>query len=330
MSPIHSLIAAFAAIGGVGHISPPHVTHHPGPSARRAPLTWAPPALSHPTTIDVKRGLDPDVLNLSTDKDYVLKMPATVDRGTIEINGGHNVVLIGGQITVPSTANQTDNAADDTDTAIYVKGSTGTVHIEGLLLNGQGKTMFDGIDTNAPRAIVQVENVRMTGLWGSADTEHADAIEPWGGARALRVDNLTAIGDYQGLTVKPALGSVGLGQYQNVDLTAKAYPPTLASKSHGGGIMLWLTNGSRCTTTPMRLSHIYIDNETDRIPTGSTVWPTTTAAVPCRAQQTGNVVSWPGLPMIHGSVTFGAPPTGPFVPAGTVGVGYQSPGYAAR
>ena len=122
-------------------------------SGADAPLIWAPPILTNPTTIDVKSG-DPDVLNLSTSKDYILQMPATPDVGTIEINGGHNVVIMGGQITVPSTANQTDNGADDTDTAIYIKGSTGTVHIEGMLINGQTNTMFDGIDINAPQATV--------------------------------------------------------------------------------------------------------------------------------------------------------------------------------
>jgi hypothetical protein len=299
-------------------------------SGADAPLTWAPPALSYPTTIYVKSGLDPDVLDLSTSKDYIIKLPASGDTGTVEIDGGHNVVLIGGQITVPSTANQTDNGADNTDTAIYVRGSTGTVQIEGVLITGQTNTMFDGIDTNAPQATVQVENVRMTNLWGSLSSEHADAIETWGGVKTLRVDDLTAQGDYQGLTVKPDMGSIGSAQFQNVDLTAEPPPAALASRYVPGGKMLWLTSGtSSCTTTPMSFSNVYIDDETSSLPGGNTVWPSTTSTLACRAKQTGNTLSFPGLSKISGSVILGAPSTGSFVPAGTVGVGYQSPGYAA-
>jgi hypothetical protein len=300
-----------------------------GVTSAPAPLLWAPPALTNPTTIYVKSGLDPDLLKLSTSKDYILKMPAGVDTGTLEIDGGHNVVVIGGQITVPSTANQNDNGADDTDTAIYVKGSTGTVHIEGMLINGQTNTMFDGIDINAPQATVQVENVRVTGLWGSYTSEHSDAIQTWGGVKVLRVDDFSAQGDYQGLSVDPtSYGSVGSGQFQNVDLTAEPPPAALASKYSPGGVMLWLTTGT-CTTTAMSFANVYVDNATNSIPSGSTVWPSTTSTLPCRAQQTGNAVSWPGLPTIKGSVILGAPPTGSFVPAGSVGVGYQTPGYAA-
>jgi hypothetical protein len=301
-----------------------------GLTSTPALLTWAPPALTNPTTIYVKSGLDPDILKLSTSKDYILKMPAGVDTGTLEIDGGHNVVVIGGQITVPSTANQTDNGADDTDTGIYVKGSTGTVHIEGMLISGQANTMFDGIDINAPQATVQIENVRMTGLWGSYTSEHSDAIQTWGGVKVLRIDNFTADGDYQGLTLKPDMGSVGSGQFQNVDLTADPPPAALASRYTAGGIMLWLTAGTNtCTTTPMSFTNVYINNKTGSIPSGNTVWPSTTSTLPCRAQQTGNSVSWPGLSAIKGSVILGTPPTGSFVPAGTVGVGYQTRGYAA-
>ncbi len=292
------------------------------------PLAWAPPVLSNPTTVNVQSGLDPDILTLSTSKDYILKMPATPDLGTIQINGGHNVVLIGGEITVPATANQTDNGADNTDSGIYIKGSTGTVHIEGTLIDGQGYTMFDGIDVNAPQATVQVENVRITGVWGSHTYEHADAIQTWGGVKSLRVDDFTADGDYQGFSVDPTTyGSMGLGQFQNVNLTADAWPAALVSKSNGGGTMIWLTDGDNCVTTPMSFSNVYVNNLTNRIPNGDTVWPTVDSTLPCPARQVGNAVSWPGLPSISGSVVLGAPPGGDFVPAGTVGVGYQTPGY---
>ena len=316
-------------VGGAGPAGlPTGGVTDPGSSGADGPLLWAPPALVSPTSIDIQSGMDPDVLDLSTSRDYILHMPSSGITGTVEINGGHNVVLIGGQITVPSTVDQTDNGADDGDTAIYVRNSTGTVHIEGVQIDGQTDTMFDGIDINAPQATVQVENVRMTGLWGSYSMEHADAIQTWGGVKELRVDDLTAEGDYQGLTVAPSIGSVGSADFHNVDLTASAWPTALAGESNGGGIMIWLTQGtSTCTTTPMSFDDVYVANQTGRILSGSTVWPATNSALPCRAQQTGDQVSWPSLP-ISGGVTLGSPPNGSFVPAGTVGVGYHSPGYA--
>jgi hypothetical protein len=311
--------------------TPGPATGAPSPSpSTTSPLIWAPPTLINPITIKVQSGLDPEEIDLNPSLDYILRMPATAVSGTIEINGGHNVVLVGGEVTVPSTADQTDNGADGTDTAIYVRGSTGTVHIEGVQIDGQTNTMFDGIDVNAPQATVQVENVRMTGLWGSYSTEHADAIQTWGGVKDLEVDDLTVQGDYQGLSVSPDLGSVGSAQFDNIDLTAEPWPAALAAESSGGGTMIWLTRGSNtCTTTPMSFSNVYVDDATGgRVATGDTVWPATNSTLPCPAHQTGDRVSWPALP-ISGVVTLGVPPNGPFVPAGSAGIGYQSPGYAA-
>jgi hypothetical protein len=187
-------------------------------------LSWAPPQMTDPTTITAQSGLDPDHLTLSPSRDYIVKLPQGGLDGTLEIDGGHNVILIGGAITVPATADQTDNGADDTDTALYVRGSTGTVHIEGVLIDAASDVMFDGIDVDAPQATVDVENVRVRGVYGSYPAEHADVIQTWGGAKALRVDHLTADGDYQGLQIAPDLGSVGFADLRNVDLTLDPRP----------------------------------------------------------------------------------------------------------
>lgn len=300
-----------------------------GPLASQGPLKWAPPALSSPKTVSVPSGHDPYILTLATNQDYVVKLPAGGLRGTLEINGGHNVDLIGGEIVVPSTANQTDNGADNTDTALYVRHSTGTVHLEGLLLKGETNVQFDGIDVNAPEAVVQVENVRMTALYGSLTTEHADAIQTWGGAKALDVDHLTADGDYQGLSINPNSGSVTNSDLENVDLTVDPRPAALAGISVGGGIMLWLTSEtSTCNARAVKLSNFYILNNSERVPSTETVWPSPTSGLACAAHVSGSSISWPGLP-VTGSVSLGAPPTGSFVPAGVSGRSYVSPGYQA-
>jgi hypothetical protein len=294
----------------------------------QAPLKWAPPALSSPKTVSVPGGHDPYVLNLDTSQDYIVDLPAAGLHGTLEINGGHNVVLTGGEIVVPSSANQSDNGADGSDTALYVRGSTGVVHLEGLLLRGEENVQFDGIDVNAPEAVIQVENVRMSELYGSQMTEHADAIQPWGGAKALEIDRLTADGDYQGLTINPNNGSSVAGSdIENVNLTVDPRPAALAESSVGGGIMLWLTTEtSTCNARPVRLSNVYIDNESGRVPSTETVWPSPTSGLPCAAVISGGRASWPRLP-VSGSVSLSAPPAGSFVPAGVAGISYVSPGY---
>ena len=285
-----------------------------------------PSELTQPQVVTVKSGHDPDVLNLSTSSDYIVELPAEI-RGTVEINGGHNVVLIGGAVTVPATANQSDNGADDTDTAIYVRAATGTVHIEGVLIRAETNTQFDGIDVNAPLATVQVENVRMEDVYGSSTSEHADVIQTWGGARALRVDHLTASGDYQGLTIAPSLGSVGSAELHDVDLIDEAPPAALAGATHGGGIMLWLTAGTEsCQSSPVTLDNVFIANETERVASADTVWPSPSSKLPCDAVAQQNALSCRGSRT--GSVNLGAPPGGPFVPQGVAGDSYVSPGYS--
>jgi hypothetical protein len=310
-----------AAIGLAAAVLAAHGSHGP------PKLTWPPPPLTAPTTVDISSGPGPVVLNLDPQADYILKLPPGGLHGTLQIKGGHNVVLIGGEIIVPASANQTDNGADGTDTGIYIRHSTGIVHLEGILIRAETDVQFDGIDINAPEAVVQVENVRIDGVYGSKTTEHADVIQPWGGAKALEVDRLTADGDYQGLTIDPSVGSVRKAIIQNVDLTLDPRPAALAPITVGGGIMLWLTSGTEaCNMNPVVLSHVYIVNHSHRLPSKKTFWPSPLSHLPCAARLMGRRVSWPALP-VTGSVILGPPPAGPFVPEGLAGQSYVSPGY---
>jgi hypothetical protein len=320
-------VVLYLTAGGSGHAVPQSTpaAHRPPPGLEK--LTWAPPKLQHPRVVHVPNHENPAILRLDPQRDYVVKLPARGLHGTLEINGGHNVVLTGGEVKVPSSANQTDNGADGTDTGIYVRASTGTVHIEGVLIKADDDTLYDGIDVNAPAATVQVENVRVEDVYGSLTSEHADVIQTWGGVKELDVDGLTARGDYQGLTVAPDLGPVGSVHLKHVDLTAEAAPPSLARETVGGGIMLWLTEGkSTCTSPTVTMKHVYIANQTGRIRSANTVWPSPTSGLPCAATVAGGTIKWPNLP-VTGAVTVGAPPRGSFVPEGVAGKRYRSPGY---
>ena len=99
------------------------------------------------------------------------------------------------------------------------------------------------------------------------------------GVKELDVDRLTAGGDYQGLTIAPDLGAVGSVHLKHVDLTAEAPPPSLAGATVGGGIMLWLTEGTdTCNSARVTLKHVYIANRTRRIRSTETVWPSETSS----------------------------------------------------
>ena len=277
----------------------------------------------------LQSGLDPDYIWLDPQKDYILKVPPGGIHGTVEIDGGHNVVMIGGSITVPSTANQTDNGSDDTDTGIYIRQSTGTVHIEGVEITGDPDTQFDGIDVNAPLATVQLENIRVTNVWGSDTTEHADVVQTWGGVSQLRIDRLSGDGDYQGLTIDPDLGPVGSVDLENVDLTYDARPPDLASMTVGGGYMVWLTKGVDTCSAPSQtaLSNVYVYDKSERVPASNTIWPPSVGTtLPCAGELSGTVATWNKLP-VTGHVDLTAPPNGPYVPPGVAGDSYTSPGY---
>jgi hypothetical protein len=278
-------------------------------------LRWAPPPLVDPVTVALGNG--PTETYLSPDQDYVIELPHQKKVGATTIVGGHNVVIIGGAVTIPAgTLPGEEN--DRERRAIYIKDATGTVHIEGVLIDGSGGSEFDGIDIDAPEATVQLENDRIVGVRGDYDTMHGDIVQPWGGVARLRIDRLTGSSDYQGLQLPEDLGPIGSAEISNVNLTA-------TGSSLEGGYMLWLTKGSHtCISYPVSLTDVFVQPRSERALTES-VWPSMYTRFGCHC--TGSdTASWPALP-VTGAVQQGAPPGGSYVPAGTVGVGYHSPGY---
>ena len=202
------------------------------------------------------------MLDLDNRRDYVLVFPNGLKRGATTIKGGRNVVVRGGWATVPP------GGREDADRqAIYIKGSVGTVHLEGLLLQGTPGVSWDAIDINAPRARVQIENVRVEGVSGSFEGWHADVVQPFGGVRDLRIDRLSATSNYQGLQIPADLRRVGDVSIQNVDLS---YFDTRPST---GGKLLWLTTGAEsCRSPDVSLSEVYVQPKAGRSLAAS-VWP---------------------------------------------------------
>ncbi len=298
----------------VAEPTPPPPAEEPGSSAG---LEWQPPELQNPITIELGNGYTHTAL--STHRDYIVKLPPGQKVGGTWLDGGHNVVVIGGSITIP-TGTQPGVANDAQRRAIYIKGATGTVHIEGVSIEGSGAE-FDGIDINAPAATVQLENLRVAGIKGRSNGFHGDVVQAWGGVEDLRIDRLSATSNYQGLMLKQDLGPIDSVELSDVDLTATTEAPL-----EKGGHMLWLSSGDgSCANFPATLASVFVQPRPGS-DIGAAVWPEQGSPMSCAAQ--GNsFASWPN-PMIVGGAQEGSPPDGSFVPPGTAGPEYRSPGYS--
>ncbi len=227
-------------------------------------------------------------------------------------------MIIGGVISLDKQVADGETAASRR--AIYIKGATGTVHIEGVLIEDPEGAEFDGVDIDAPNATVELEDLRIVGLRGGLNTFHANVVQPWGGVADLRVDRLTGSSNYQGLSLGEDLGPIGEAQLSNIDLTATTDPVV-----DGGGHMLWLTSGTdSCAGYPTTLENVFVQPRPGRSVANS-VWPSADAGLTCDATG-GSTATWPALP-VAGSVQAGPPPGGSFVPESMVGAHYLSPGY---
>lgn len=168
---------------------------HVIPSGR---LSWGPPLLQQSETVVVGPGHRS--LKLNPRKDYTVVLPDhPVDLGGgVSIDGGRNVVMIGGLITVPS---RTTVPSDLRRRGLYLKGQTGTIHIEGVRITGD---VSDGINLDERNgAVVQIENVLIDRVHGSAAGHHADVLQTWAGPRILAIDGLRATTEYQGFFLLP-------------------------------------------------------------------------------------------------------------------------------
>jgi hypothetical protein len=274
-------------------------------------LTWAPPELTSPTTILV--GVTGAVGTLDKARDYVLVMPGTPRTEGLVINGGRNVVVIGGEIAIP---HQGENPTINARRALYVAHSTGVVHVEGLLLHGDD--ISEGVQTNAPLATVQLQNLAVLNVHArdqvSFTDNHPDVIQTWGGIGELRVDRLTGETDYQGLFFKSDFnGPHGPVHLRNVNI--RSMDTTR--------YQFWMadTGGGYPTVT---LEEVWVETAPGRS-FGKTVWPDVDSATHPPTISDG-AASWPTLP-VTGVVRSGVPAGGDFVSAASVGIGYVSPGY---
>jgi hypothetical protein len=254
-------------------------------------LRFAPPALANPVTVRPTSGnsslkLDPNV-------DYIIEMPSTPleSSGGLNISGGHNVVLIGGEIHHPRWWSSENNV----NRGLYLKNQTGTVHVEGLRISG---LLSEGINLSQTEgAIVQLQNIRIDQVQGSYSGNHADVIQTWAGPRQLLIDGLTGSTTYQGFFLLPSQFLPGV-QPERFDFNRIDIDGTGDS-----GYMFWTDEGF-----PVSVNDVWTNPN------------------PSKAGDR-NQFLWPKGSDLWNAVRVGTPAVGDFVSVSDAGIGYRSPGY---
>jgi hypothetical protein len=163
---------------------------------------WKPPQLHDPET--VSPGAQQTVLRLDPERDYLVRVsPDGPRRKGLIVQGGHNVVIVGGEIRI-GWQGKKPNHHDRR--GLLLKDQTGTVHVEGLKIGG--RDLGEGIDLDQRKgATVQLVNlhigtVRARDERNFSDT-HPDLVQTWAGPRRLRIDGLRGRTGYQGLFLLP-------------------------------------------------------------------------------------------------------------------------------
>ena len=279
-------------------------------------LQWAPPALSKPITIAVTNANRRLVLD--DGRDYRLTIVEPLQR-ELFIDGGRNVVVVGGHITIDQMGSDT-SYQDNTAVKIRNGNPSGTVHVEGLLVDGP--YVNDGIAIATTRD-VQIENVRVEAAHDMIKGGHADCVQIQQGVGDLRMDRFTCSTQRQGIFLGDHDGPIGSADLRHVNMYAA-----------GGSHLFFQVSGS----SPVALHGIWLaiaPGFRPYAPFGYWVFPQVDgrtlqgdfdrrrrAVVGHHGQRLWFVGS-----NITGIVRKGAPRVGDFVPTGVAGVGYSSPGY---
>jgi len=208
------------------------VTATSTPAVASAPrLEIAPPALVAPTTVYLTSTNKAPRLDPTKDYRLVIKDGVLdVGTGTLEIGGGRNSVLIGGEIRSSASAKP-----------LMIKRVTGAqgghVYVEGIKITSSTGTGREGInvDVRTKGTTYTVQNVEIDKIDGTHDGYHADLVQTWGGNEdgLFRINRLKGYSGYQNFMLNP--GQFGYGDSSLVYRFTKV----VAEHDGDGGIMVY-------------------------------------------------------------------------------------------
>lgn len=281
-------------------------------------LTWHPPTLVTPTVISNFTG---SYLQLNNTLDYVFDLKAIGTKTTqFMVEGGRNIIVIGGAVTNFAgggaavfyfTDNGTGGAAVDR-----------TIHVEGVDIDMTVNDDRDAFGLQTPTAIVQLQNIRVRGVQGTAAGTHGDIIQNYSALRGLRLDRFTGDSDYQGLFLSPGAGGGVIAEglkMRRTDLTLKV--SATETFSH----LLWLMGVSPAYQAA-DLEDVWFLNERPGQDAQDAAFPDASQFGVASTFIDGKV-RFPKLYNVHGVINDGTPPGGHFVTDDDCGLNYQPPGY---
>ena len=188
-----------------------------------ASLTWAPPALSNPIAIDVTNANRR--LFLDDGRDYRLNIVEPLKR-ELWIEGGRNVVVIGGHITVDELG-AASSYQDNTAVKVRFGDPAGTVHLEGLLIDGplrdrrHRRSRPAGTSRSRTSGRARVRHVK---------GGHADCVQIQRGSAQLRMDRFTCTTRASGHVPRRSRRPDRRADLRRVDLTARPGSTALADR----------------------------------------------------------------------------------------------------
>jgi hypothetical protein len=330
-------------------------------------LTWAPPGYpAYPGYVSVTLSTKGGTLDLDDTKDYRLIPPSTPIEGHTDVRGGRNIVSMGGHCHIPDAGY---GASAISRRCITFRDNSGEVsgriiHIEGWYADGPDLT--EGINLATPSAIVQIENIRIErvvarGYEDLADLKayhgkgsHPDLLQPFGGAKEIRVDRFTGRSGYQHFWLRwnpPEHPPVQDKKYffRRVNSEAVSYVAADDGKTYSGhsgwgwykyeSPQLFLDHGTvwhkhdpRASTATFKGSFQNKEWTVDRNPDYE---PQIAAdSIGTYGYYLDKAINANGRPAVRnlddtgpGRVYSGIPPGGDYVLKGSVGIGYASPGY---
>jgi hypothetical protein len=149
---------------------------------------------------------------------------------------------------------------------------------------------------------------------------HADIFQPQGDIGNLHIDRLTGGSNYQGLFLRPEF-QVASAIIKNINLRF------LPNVHHPVTYLLWMRDSEDSPKLyPVSLESVYLEPRSGQIVSAHAVFPSARSTKYPAVEVDGRV-SWPVGSLISGSVLSGTPPSGDFVPEGSAGTSYVSPGY---
>lgn len=289
-------------------------------------LTWSPPTLVNAVTI-TSSGTGSVVIDLDSypnGSDFLINFPASKRTGTTRIyssglNKPRHIKIVGGYLTT---------SVDD-GVVLSVESATGTVHIEGLLIDGSGGAATMNAITfslEPSTGIAQVQNCRILGVLGTQLGFHGNIIQMYAG-KELRVDKLTGDSNFQGFYVRPnQLNATPVPDLLNVDLRRVnlSYNATVGDAT---SYLLWLQSPNAAGTnlpTAINLDTFYIAPRAAQTVATNAVQPNSAHAT-LAAVEAGGEITWPTITqMSAASKIISGTPAVDFVPAGSVGLAYAN------